>query len=195
MTKLVIATVAEKGGGKGLFVKLVRKLLLPYRVEAVRFSDPLREILAVLDLEESRENLSTLATALRSSFQTESVLTRAMRKKLRDLDAADVIILDGLRRRLEMPLVKELNGIIVYINADQKIRFERRRQRPENADEQNMSWEQFLNQEYLPTETEIRDIGKTMADVTIENNGTVEEFETKIKEFLYQYKLLPLQSV
>jgi dephospho-CoA kinase len=47
-----------------------------------------------------------------------------------------------------------------------------------------MSWEQFMHQEGLAPEVTIRHIGETMADAVIENNGSVEEFEKKIRGFL-----------
>lgn len=188
-TSLTIATVAEKGGGKGLFGDLVKKLLPDKKVVSVRFSDVWREILGLLGQEESRENISQMATAIRATFKNDGILADAMQKRLAGIDS-DIIILDGLRKAEEVePLVRRRDGILVYIAAGAKVRFARRREHAETTDEKGMTWEQFLHQESLSPETSIRAIGETMADCTIENNGTAEEFEKKIAEFLDAFVL------
>lgn len=181
---LIIATVAEKGAGKGLFIRLVQRLVPEKKVVSVRFSDIWREILHTLNQEESRENISNLATAIRALFHDDGVLVRAMQKRLAGIDA-DIIILDGLRKEEEIqPLVRDRNGLLVYIAASPETRYARRREHAETTDERGMSWEQFMHQENLAPEIRIRYIGETMADATIENNGSIAEFEEKIKDFL-----------
>ncbi|TSC68874.1 MAG: hypothetical protein G01um101466_282 [Parcubacteria group bacterium Gr01-1014_66] len=183
-----IATVAEKGAGKGLFVEILKKLASDKKVEMIRSSDPWRDILCILGKEESRDNLSKTATALRAAFRDDGILIPALRNRLRATDA-DIVILDGLRKPEELGLARELNGIIVYIAGHPKIRFERRRVHAETTDEKGMTWEQFERQEQAETEISIRTIGETMADARIENNGTREEFEAAIKEFIEEYGL------
>lgn len=187
MQRTIIATVAEKGAGKGLFVEILKKLLPDRTVVMIRSSDPWREILHILGKEESRDNISTTATALRAAFHDDGILLPALRNRLRTIDA-DMVVLDGLRKPEELALVRKLGGVVVYIAADPKIRFERRSMKAETTDEEGMSWEQFMRQEQATTETSIRSMGETMADVRIENNGTVEEFETAIKKFLEEHR-------
>ena len=186
--KIYIATVAEKGAGKGLFVDIITRLLPERRVVMIRSSDPWREILHILAKDESRDNISLLATAIRNAFHDDGILVPVMRNRLRTIDA-DVVILDGLRKPEELSLVRELGGMIVYIAAHPKIRFERRSRRAETTDEQGMTWEQFMRQEQAATETSIRAMGETMADARIENNGTREEFEKAIKKFLHEHDI------
>lgn len=181
--KICIATVAEKGAGKGLFVEILKKLLPDRRIATVRSSDPWREILRILGKEESRDNISTVATGIRAYFRDDGILIPALRNRLRTTDA-DIVILDGLRKPEELALVRELKGIVIYIAADPKIRFERRSAKAETTDEEGMTWKQFMRQEQATTETSIRSMGETMADARIENNGTIEEFEAAIKRFL-----------
>ena len=183
--KLIIATVAEKGAGKGLFIEIVRKLLPGKKIVSVRFSDIWREILRLLGKEESRENISNLATAIRALFNDDGILVGAMERRLVDIDA-DIMILDGIRKPEEVePLVRRQNGVLLYIAASPEVRFKRRREHAETTDETGMNWEQFIHQENIATEISIRAIGETMADYRIENNGTIEEFEAKIKEFVH----------
>lgn len=181
---LVVATVAEKGAGKGLFIDIVRRLMPEKRIVSVRFSDIWREILHILDQEESRENISNLATAIRTLFRDDGILTHAMKKRVAGIDA-DMVILDGLRKEEEIkPLVRDNNGLLVYIAASAETRFARRREHAETTDEKGMSWEQFMKLENLAPELTIRHIGETMADATIENNGTKKEFEERVADFL-----------
>ncbi|GEM_PF-1388867 len=186
---IVIATVAEKGAGKGLFIELVKELLPDKKVISVRFSDIWRQMLHLLNKEESRENISNLATAIRALFHDDGILVGAMQKRLANIDA-DIIILDGVRKEEEVkPLVRERKGLLVYIAASPEVRFERRSAHAETTDEVGMNWEQFMHQESIATEVTIRHIGETMADVTIENNGTVDAFRERIKEFLETHVL------
>ncbi len=187
---IIIATVAEKGAGKGLFIRLVQRLMPDKKVVSIRFSDIWREILHALNQEESRENISNLATAIRTLFHNDGILVGAMQKRLTGTEA-DLIILDGLRKEEEIkPLVRDRKGLLIYIAASPETRFGRRREHAETTDERGMSWEQFMHQENIATEVTIKRIGETMADAAIENNGTVEEFEEKIKQFLRTKRLL-----
>ena len=103
--KTYIATVAEKGAGKGLFVEIIRKLLPEKRILMIRSSDFWRQILHVLSKEESRENIDTVATALRNAFQDDGILNASLTQKMSDSDA-EIIVLDGLRKPEEILPVK-----------------------------------------------------------------------------------------
>ena len=183
-----IALVAESGAGKGLFVETMKKLLPGRRIVSVRFSDVLCDILDMLGKERSRDNIDVLVTALRAAFNDEGILNDAMRKRLADMQA-DIVILDGLRKEKEVEVVRERRGILVYIAADQRVRYERRRQVAEKPDELNMNWEQFATQANAAPQVAIRHIGQTLADVMIENNGSVEEFEAAIQEFIKRHDM------
>lgn len=183
-----IALVAEKGGGKGLFVEIVKKLLPDRRIVSVRFSDALCDILDILGIEKSRDNIDTLVTALRGAFHDEGLLATAMRTRLQGMNA-DIVILDGLRKEKEISLVREREGLLVYIAADQRVRYGRLKARAEKPDEIGMTWEKFVEQDNAAPQLEIRHIGETMADAAIENNGSVEEFEVAVREFVTQHDL------
>lgn len=178
-----IGIVAERGAGKGLFMSLVKKLLTNTRVASVRFSDPIADTLVLLGKEKTRFHFSIVTTALREAFHDEGILIGAVRSRVAALDA-DIVVIDGLRKPEEVSLVREFDGVLVAIVADVRTRFERRRRDAEKKDEETMSWEQFLAHDTLASEVSIRTIVETMADGTIENNGTVQEFEEKIKTFL-----------
>lgn len=180
MKPIYIGLVAEKGAGKGLFIKILTKLLPDKKIVSVRFSDVLQGVLTLLERGRTRENLQNLATALRSAFHDDGILNAPMRSRMRAINA-DIIILDGLRKPEEVSLLREFSGVLIYISADARDRYEWRKKDSENQDERNMAWEQFLKQEQAPSEISIRMMGETMADYKIENNGTKEEFTKRVK--------------
>lgn len=180
---LVVALTGERGSGKGLFVECFKELVPNKRIVSMKFQDPLREILTMLNKPIARENYSALATALRTAFNDEGILVGAMKQRIL-ASKADIVILDGVRKAEEVPFIHEMGGILVYITADQKIRYERRKSNAEKVDEFGMSWETFLELDNLQPEVTIRTIGETLSDVTIDNSGTVEEFKENIKKFL-----------
>jgi len=177
-----IALISESGAGKGLFITLLKKILPGRKIAVVRFSAILSDILDILGKEKSRDNIDTLVTALRKAFKDQGILNAGTRKLILGTDA-DILVLDGLRKISEIPVVREQHGILVYLVADERVRFERRRQESEKPDEKGMSWQQFRRQAKAAPQRQIREIGETMADVMIENNESIEELEKKIKEF------------
>ena len=180
---MYIGLVAEKGAGKGLFIKTLQKLLPEKNIVSIRFSNVLNDILIILEKERTRENLQTVVTALRGAFHDDGILNAPMRNRIKSINA-DIIILDGLRKPEEILLLREFNGVLIYISAAARDRFEWRKKDAENKDEREMSWERFLKLEQSPAEASIRMIGETMADYKIENNGTIAEFEKKMREVM-----------
>lgn len=62
------------------------------------------------------------------------------------------------------------------------MRFERLKDRGEKIGESEMTYEQFIEEENATNELLIPEIG-ARADVKIENNSSMEEFDGKIKDF------------
>lgn len=112
-------------------------------------------------------------------------------KKALNFLAGEKGIVDGIRNIGETEeLRKNSKFVLVGIVADRKIRFERLRKLKRRED---LTWDLFTKLDY-------RDLGigeeKTglqtacclaLADVFINNNGKLEEFEEKLKNFLNNY--------
>lgn len=211
--KLVIGLVGEKGSGKQTFVNFLKQIastsVIPNNVEGssikladssliaqndivirqVRFSDILAQTLLIWDIPNTRENFQKLGIAMNQTFGQET-LAHAAEFNIEN-DNADIIILDGARRESEIEIVKKQNPhLLVYITADQKLRFERLKNRSEKVGETGLSFEQFMQEENIETETLIPKLGES-ADVKIENNGSLEEFKSEIEKF-YQDKIKSL---
>jgi dephospho-CoA kinase len=177
---ILIGLVGEKGSGKDTFTKFLQAISNK-KIEHIRFSDLLKQTLNIWGLPLTRANLQKLAQLLEDGFGSGTV-AGGLERKIKET-AAEIIILDGIRWK---PDVKLLNNfpqhILVYITANPELRFQRLKSRGEKAGESEMTFAQFLEEEKAPNELLIGEIGSE-ADVKILNDGSLEEFEKKIKEF------------
>lgn len=175
--KKVIAIIGEQAGGKGAAADIIRK---HYGGSRLTISNILRRTLESLHKESTRENLIELALVLKKGFGG-SVLMEAMLKEV-ELEDADLVIVDGLRMPGDPdPFKREYEDDfrLIYITADQKIRYERSVNRGEKAGEDEASFEDFQKNEKKETEKYISEVGKT-ADFKVENNGDEKELEEKV---------------
>jgi len=98
-----------------------------------------------------------------------------------------LIILNGIRYWEEFKMMKKLDGKILYITADQKIRWQRLKTRGEKKDDFS-SYKKFLKREKVKTEILIPKIGKK-ADLRIKNNGSLKDFHLGINKIIKKLKL------
>jgi dephospho-CoA kinase len=180
--RLVIGLVGENGSGKSAFAAELRRLVSGKRVSYRKFSDILIESLTPWGvIESSRENLQRFPVVMEQAFG-KGILSKAMHYRIAR-DIADIIIVDGVRWKTDVSMLKGFpKFILVYVTADPKVRFERIRQRKERDGEEFTTFEEFLKQEETETETTIKEIG-LKADVKIQNNGSLCEFNKMTAEF------------
>jgi dephospho-CoA kinase len=153
-----------------------------YNAKDCRFSSILRDILSRVDLPNSRENLQKLSTVMRANFG-EDLLARAIASDASKLDA-DVVVIDGVRRFTDISLLKDLeNFILIKIDAEPKIRYERMKIRNENTGDDKKTFEEFLKDQEAEADRQIPEVMKT-AKYTIENSGTFEDLYNQIDEII-----------
>src|SRR5688572_30543872 len=182
---LVYGLVGEKGSGKQTFVNFLKELYPNLNIRQVRFSDILAQTLVLWDIPLTRPNLQKLAIVMNESFGAEALANAA--KFSIEGDSADIIVLDGIRREAELRLVKGMkNNLVIYITAEQDLRYKRLKLRSEKVGEVGLTFEQFLKEEQSKAESEIPKISKK-ADVTIDNNGTKDEFLKKVEVIYSEY--------
>lgn len=177
----VLGLVGEKGSGKQTFVNFFKEINPGLNIRQVRFSDILAQTLMLWDIPLTRPNLQKLSLVMNEAFGTKALADAA--KFSIEGDKADIIILDGIRRQAEYELVKEMKGVLIYITADQNLRYQRLKLRSEKVGEVGLSFEQFLEEEKSKAEEEIPKISQK-ADIKIENNGTKDEFKEKINKLV-----------
>jgi dephospho-CoA kinase len=175
----IIAFVGMPASGKGEAANLVKEM--GYTV--VNMGDVIREEVRLLGLEPTDENLGGIGTQLRREEGLAAVARRCI-PKLASLDV-DTAIVDGVRNIEEVDLFKGKFGddfILINIEANDNDRLERIRKRGRADDK-------LMDVDALRVRDE-RELGWGMgesikrADLTIENNGTVEEFREKVKKAL-----------
>jgi dephospho-CoA kinase len=166
------------GCGKG---RASAYLIKKYGATRFRSSDPLRTALTdIFGIPQSRENMAKLSTFLRSTYG-EGAIAYAVAELVKK-STADVCIFDGMRRDIDAETFKKFeNFTLVFIETDEKIRYERYIKRNENPGDADMSYDEFLRRSNAEPEQEI-DLLKEQADVVVKNNGTIEEFNQSIEE-------------
>ncbi|MEK7655252.1 MAG: AAA family ATPase [Patescibacteria group bacterium] len=179
MKRLIIGLVGRKGSGKGTVAKILKE---KYGASVYRFSDVLREILDLLFVEKSRENLVQLSEILRNEFG-QDVLKLALLQKIRN-DTSALIVMDGLRRLGDLEGLKDISNFqLVCVSVPPGIRYERLKARGENAGETTRTFESFMELEKAPTEVTIGPV-EELADITLDNSGTPDELERKVEEMM-----------
>ena len=184
--KVIIGLIGENGSGKETFTNILEGLIPDVSKERVRTGDILRDILNLLFLPKTRANLQLLAKILRDGISPD-VLARAAFHRIEQTQA-DIVILDGMRWPPEVNILREFpHNFLIYISADPKIRFQRLRSRKEKEGEGEMSYEQFLKEEHAPAEELIKNLAEN-ADVTIINDGNLENLRLQVEQF-YNHNL------
>jgi len=102
------------------------------------------------------------------------------------------LIASGIRSIGEAEKIKELGGIIVFVDADSKLRYERITGRGRDVNDSGVTYEQFMAME--KSESDVDPVDKTIqnipamkdrADIILDNNGSdLKAFEDRAEEAL-----------
>ncbi len=178
-TQVIIGITGKMASGKG---RVGEYLTRRYDVDKVKTSYFFREVLNLFDIPESRENLQTLSTFMRSTYG-ENILARALVKYAQKM-TKPIVIVDGVRRYTDIENLKKLpNFFLIYVHTDQHIRYKRYIQRNENPGDAEMSFETFLKEDSAEPEQQIESL-REHAHVTVDNNQTPEQLDTQIEKIL-----------
>ena len=173
MTK-ILAFVGMPASGKSEAASVLRRK----GITVINMGDVIREEVVRRGLEATDANTGGVGTDLREKEGRDAVAKRCI-PKIREADEAFIGI-DGVRSVSEVERFKEAFGsdfTLVSVDCPLKIRFERVLARKRSDDMKDIS------------ELKVRDdrelgwgMGEAMgiADVVVENNGTLEEFVTKV---------------
>jgi len=165
--QIIIGLVGEPGSGKDTVAKHLKDR---YGAKEIRFSDPLFDALRNFVSEISREDLQWLSHSVRERFG-QDIFAKALKKRMSDGDK--VVILNGIRFWENYDFVRSFpQSRVIYVTADQKLRWERSTNRMEKSDD-NSSFAKFQELEKFETEAIIPEIG-AKADFTIRNERTLE---------------------
>ncbi len=182
MSKLILGFTGQIACGKGTVAEYLEKR---YQASTYRFSTMLRDILDRLYLEHSRNNMQLLSSTLRQNFG-EDTLARVMANDV-EHDTNQIIVVEGIRRPDDILYLGTIPGfVLVAIEADMKVRYDRIVARGENTDDTTKTFEQFQADHEQEPEQKIAAIMREASEV-INNDGTLEDLHTQLDALVQKY--------
>jgi dephospho-CoA kinase len=179
MAKIILGIAGEIAAGKGA---VVQHIINKYDGSVHKFSQPIRELLRRLYLEESRQNMSDLSLMLRKKYG-QDILAKVMFNDSQK-DPKEVVVIDGVRMVSDVKYLKELPQFkLVYVEADMKLRYERLVARRENSDDETKTFEEFQQEHESETEQQIEDL-KNYADFVVNNDGDFNFLYAQLDEII-----------
>ena len=179
---VVIGVTGTDGAGKGTVVDYLvkEKGYVHYHGRAL-----LLEEIARQGLEPTRANMRIAGNYLRSQHGNDYIVRLFLERARASLD--EKIVIDSLRTIAEAETLKANGGILLAVDADQALRYERVQARRSSSDQ--VSFEEFQKHEELenddpdPHGMQKRTVIALAAHV-IENNGTLAELHAAIDRVL-----------
>ncbi|TXI35211.1 MAG: hypothetical protein E6Q53_00230 [Candidatus Moraniibacteriota bacterium] len=183
MSKVIIGIAGEIACGKDTVGKYLAE---KHGALSLRFSQPLRDILDRMSLDQNRENMARLSLHLRKGFG-EDIFSKIMLAEAKKSDK-DLVIVDGVRRSFDIVHMEtEPDFYFVYVEASPETRYERLTKRRQNTDDASKTLAQFEKDALLESETQIRDL-KERADFVVNNDGTLEELQKQIDDIVVKIR-------
>ena len=177
---MIIGLTGKNGSGKGEAVKF----LTERSFQALSLSDVLREEAARLGKPVTRETLVELGNHLRKEAGPSVLAERIFAR----LDPEKRYVIDSIRHPAEVQVFRRRRDFFfINVQAPQRLRFERLRQRARENDPK--TWEEFQGLEAREAKSasaddQQLDAAIALANVTLENGGPLRDFHDKIKRLL-----------
>jgi dephospho-CoA kinase len=179
--KTIIGAVGLNGSGKDM---LLIRIKAKYGIPLFGLGDEARELAKEENIEPTRENLHEVSVNHIKKFGSDYFPRRVIRK-IED-GKYPIAGVSGIRTTIDAKTFKDFykeNFILVAIEvSDPRIRFERLKLRADARDAH--AYEEFLEQD--KSEEEIFKLTETfsLADVKINNDGSLDDFNDAIDDFI-----------
>ena len=180
----VIAAVGKNGTGKDFFLEYIAK---KYELPMVSIGDIVRELAAKDGLELIRENLHKTSQKYMGQFG-QTFFPEQIVKKIRE-SGAPVYLVSGIRPLSDVQFLKEQFGeaflLVDIVISDDDVRYARMLARGSARDGDSVE----KLREFDEGEEKIFHTSQSeaMADITILNDGGVEDFYAAIEKFYAEY--------
>lgn len=179
---MIIGITGTDGAGKGIVVDYLvnEKGFTHYAARQLWVDEINRRGLTV-----KRENMRIVANDLRRQHGNDYLVTAYVDRVKKE--GVNNAIIESIRATAEAETLKRRGGILLAVDADQKLRYERIVGRGSETDA--VTFETFAAQEALemndpdPNGMQKETVMK-MANYTILNNGTLKELHTQIEKTL-----------
>jgi dephospho-CoA kinase len=178
--KIIIGLMGKPGSGKDTFVEILSRLYPDQNIANLRFSDPLKNFCLEAGLKPDRDNLALMAR-LWVKYIAPDALAMAVKHSLQE-SPSPIICLNGVRWEADVEMIREVGGHLIFIDTDTRKRYERVTARGEKPGETELSFEQFIAQEQTTNDLQM-DILRSQAEITLVNDGTLEDFERQIDDW------------
>jgi len=181
---MIIGVTGTIGAGKGSIVE--------YLIQQKHFVHISARSIWTLELEArgmdvNRDTMTVLANELRAQHGADYFV----RKALAEVEDLQNVVIESIRTVAEVELLKQKGAVLLGIDADQSLRYERVYGRGSALDD--VTFEDFLRQEKAeminadPTKQNLLEVIE-MSDYTIMNNGSLEELEAQVDIFLQKFE-------
>ena len=183
--KIIFGFVGQMASGKDTAADYLEE---KYNGKNFSFSDMLGDVLKRYHLELNRDNYIKISEAMRENFGDE-VLSKTMAEDIKK-DDHKIISISNVRRENDVKYLSDLPGfVLVKIEAKSETRYERLTHRGEKSDDNNKTYEQFLEDHKRSTEITIEEIANQATEY-IDNNGTFEELHSQLDILVNKYQNL-----
>lgn len=183
MEKKVIAVVGPIASGKGALISILEKN--GYR--CLSLSDVVRQKAKEWGLPLTRENLQNVGDQLRQKFGG-TILAELATQEIKK-HPEDKFVIDSVRNPSELAFIKtHFQAFVIGVTASAEKRFQLMKIRGREWDP--ATWEEFEKLEERDRGIGQEDFGQQvekclkMADIVVDNNGNLEEFQTNLGYFL-----------
>ena len=182
MDKLILTLVGQMASGKDTVADYLKE---KYNASKYSFSDMLSDTLKRFNLEINRDNLIKISEMIRETFG-ENTMAKTMAKDAGN-DQNKIIIIPNARRLADITYLSKLPGfVLVKIDAEPKIRYERLTDRREKIDDKTKTFAEFLEDHKRSTELSISEVAK-QATEKIDNNGNFEDLYKQLDNLVKKY--------
>lgn len=178
---MIIGITGTDGAGKGSVVSyLETRGFTHYSAREFIVAEIKQQGLTI-----DRNQMRLTGNALRVKYGNEFVIKQAYERAKKT--GINNIIIESVRAVAEADYLKKQGGILLAVDADQSVRYQRVQGRRSESD--RVSYEQFVEQDKAellssnPSE-QSKFAVMQMADHTIMNDGTIEELHQKVAQWL-----------
>lgn len=176
---MIIGLTGKNGSGKGVVAAFLKERGFIF----YSLSDVIREEIKKQALPVTRENLIQTGNYLRSTYGASVLADRILEK----LDPDKNYVIDSFRSPFEAEAFRRKgNFVLLNVSADVRVRFDRVAARSRENDPK--TFEDFVRLENAEERNDVsnQQLSKTaaLADLELDNNGTVQELHEKIRETL-----------
>ena len=182
---MILGITGTDGAGKGTVVEylVAQHGFTHYSARAL-----ILEEIRKHGLPETRNQMRLTANELRQQHGNEFLIKVSYEKAA--ADGITKAVIESVRTVAEAKYLHEHGGLLLAVDADQSLRYERVQARRSESDQ--VSFEEFKRHEELEkNDPDPHGMQKAkvieMADYTVTNNSTVEDLEEQVEQFLTQY--------